>query len=78
MGHIVSGQGVAMDVSKVQAILDWPMPSSVRALRGFLGLAGYYRRFIKEFGAIAAPLTALLKKETFHWSAVADDVFKAL
>ena len=66
MGHVVSGQGVAVDVSKVQAIMEWPTPTSVRALRGFLGLVGYYRRFIKEFGAIAASLTALLKKEAFH------------
>jgi hypothetical protein len=55
LSHVVSGEGVAMDVSKVQAITDWPHPRSIRALRGFLGLAGYYRRFIKEFGTIAAP-----------------------
>lgn len=61
LGHMVSGQGVAMDTSKVQAIMDWPTPSSVRALRRILGLAGYYRRFIKEFGSITAPLTGLLK-----------------
>lgn len=78
LGHVVSGQGVAMDVSKVQAILEWPTLTSVRALCGFLALAGYYRRFIKEFGAIAAPLTALLKKDAFHWSPAADDAFKVL
>ena len=50
----------------------------MRALRGFLGLAGYYRRFIKDFGSIAAPLTALLKKEAFHWSPAADEAFRAL
>jgi len=78
LGHVVSGQGVAMDTSKVQAILDWPTPSSVCALRGFLGLAGYYRRFIKEFGSIAAPLTHLLKKDAFQWSPTAESAFKAL
>ena len=66
LGHVVSGECVAMDTSKVQAILDWPMPASVRALRGFLGLVGYYWRFIKDFSSIAAPLTALLKKDAFR------------
>ena len=78
LGHVVSGQGVAMDTSEVQAILDWPTPSSVCALRGFLGLAGYYYRFIKEFGSIAAPLTHLLKKDAFQWSPTAESAFKAL
>jgi hypothetical protein len=68
LGHVVSGNGVAMDVSKVQAVTEWPRPRSVRALRGFLGLAGYYRRFIKEFRTIAAPLTSLLKRDAFQWS----------
>jgi len=75
--HVISEKGVAMDTSKVQAILDWPLPSSVRALRGFLGLAGYYRRFIRDFGSIAAPLTALLK-EAFQWSSAAEVAFKEL
>lgn len=78
LGHVISEKGVAMDTSKVQAILDWPLPSSVRALRGFLGLAGYYRRFIRDFGSIAAPLTALLKKEAFQWSSAAEVAFKEL
>jgi hypothetical protein len=51
-----------MDPAKVQ---DWPVPWSARAVRGFLGLAGYYRKFVKEFGSVAAPLTALLRKEGF-------------
>jgi len=63
-----------MDKQKVQAVLDWPVPKSAWAVYGFLGLAGYYRRFIRDFGIITAPLTALLKKEGFRWN---DDVERA-
>jgi transposase InsO family protein len=78
LGHVISADGVAMDKLKVQAVLDWPVPKSARAVRGFLGLAGYYRRFIRNFGVIAAPLTALLKKEGFRWSEDAARAFRAL
>jgi hypothetical protein len=78
LGHVISEEGVAMDQQKVQAVLDWPLPRSARAVRGFLGLAGYYRRFIKDFGKIAAPLNAMLKKEGFRWSGDAERVFRAL
>jgi hypothetical protein len=68
LGHIVFVAGVAMDPAKVQAVWDWPRPRSARAIRGFLGLAGYYRKFMHNYGTIAAPLTALLKKDGFSWS----------
>jgi hypothetical protein len=74
LGHVVSASGVAMDTGKVQAVLDWPIPRSVRTLRGFLGLAGYYRKFIPNFGSIATPLTQLLK-EGFSWSPEAEAAF---
>jgi hypothetical protein len=77
LGHIISTSGVAMDPAKVQAVADWPVPPSTRAVRGFLGFAGYYRKFVKEFSSIAAPLTALLREEGFSWSAEAEAAFTA-
>src|SRR6185312_5890570 len=63
LGHIISTDGVAMDPAKVQEVRDWPRPRSARAVRGFLGLAGYYRKFVRDYGTLAAPLMALLRKE---------------
>lgn len=79
LGHIISGAGVATDPDKVTAVSSWPSPSNVRDLRGFLGLAGYYRKFVRNFGLIAKPLTELLRKNTiFHWTSVHEDSFQAL
>jgi hypothetical protein len=65
LGHVISADGVVMDTNNVEAVSSLPQPRSARGLRGFLGLAGYYRRFIKGFGAIVAPLTQLLWRDTF-------------
>jgi hypothetical protein len=78
LGHIISATDVAMDPAKVQAIFDWPRPRSARAVRGFLGLAGYYRKFVHNYGTIAVPLTALLKKDGFLWTPDAEAAFTAL
>jgi hypothetical protein len=80
LGHKITQEGLKMDDHKVKVILDWEPPKSVPALRSFLGLASYYRKFIKNFAKIAAPLTNLLKKSvvTFEWEETCNKAFEAL
>ena len=66
LGHKVSHDGVKVDLNKIKAIMEWPIPKTTKKLRGFLGLTGYCRRFVKNYGHIAAPLTPLLKNDSFH------------
>ena len=69
LGYVITKDGITMDAGKVKAITDWPQLKNVRDVRSFLGLAGYYRRFVEGFSKIASPLTELLKKEMpFVWS----------
>jgi hypothetical protein len=67
-----------MDADKVAAVTAWPMPHSPRALWGFLGLTGYYQKFIRDFGSIASPLTRLLRRDAFAWDDEATAAFEAL
>lgn len=78
LGHFITKEGVSTDPSKVQAVANWPKPSTLKQLRGFLGLAGYYRRFVKDFGKIAKPLTDMLKKDNFQWTEESTVAFFAL
>jgi hypothetical protein len=79
LGHIISIEGTAVDPSKVQEVLDWKSPRSVTQIRSFLGLAGYYRRFIPNFSKIAKPITQLIEKEAkFKWSSQCKEVFLTL
>jgi hypothetical protein len=78
LGHVISTHDVAMDVNKVEAVRAWQQPRSVRAVRGFIGLTGYYRTFIRSYGELAGHLTQLLKCDAFCWSLAVAAAFKAL
>nr|GFC94218.1 putative reverse transcriptase domain-containing protein [Tanacetum cinerariifolium] len=79
LGHIVSAKGITMDPAKVEAITKWPRPTSVTEVRSFLGLAGYYRRFVEGFSRLALPLTKLMHKgEKFVWNEEREKSFEEL
>jgi hypothetical protein len=78
LGHLVGKDGIRVDPKKIEAMQDWPHPNTLKSLRGFLGLTGYYRKFVKNYGNIAAPLTALLKKNSFTWNPTTAQAFQTL
>ncbi|KAA3477030.1 Retrovirus-related Pol polyprotein from transposon 297 family [Gossypium australe] len=79
LGHVISSGLVTMDTSKVDGVLCWPTPKTVRELRGFLGLSGYYRQFIRHYVILARPLTDLLKKDIlWNWIEAANSAFNML
>lgn len=78
LGHLIYGQGVKANSKKLQSMKNWRLPNSIKALKAFLGLIGYYRRFIKGYGVIVGPLTRMLKKDQFQLSEESKQVFHKL
>jgi hypothetical protein len=79
LGQTISQAGIAVDLDKVQEVMNWKPPTTVRQIQSFLGLAGYYRRFIPDFSRIAKPMTELLKKGAkFDWGQKCEDAFHSL
>src|SRR5699024_9545971 len=77
LGHIITANGVKPNPEKIRAIVDYPTPTNTKAIKQFLGLLGYYRKFIKDFAAIAKPLTNLLKKDVnFIWNVEQQNAFQ--
>ena len=79
LGHVLSAEGVVVDPSKVKDVLDWKLPTTVHQVQSFLGLAGYYRRFILDFSKISKSITELLKNQVkFVWSSDCEEAFQTL
>jgi len=76
LGYVVSVQGIHMDESKVKAIHEWPVPTSIQQVRSFHGLASFYRRFVRDFSTIVAPMIEVLKATRFEWTEQAQKAFE--
>ena len=76
LGHVFSASGVSVDPEKVEAVTSWERLKLVFEIRSFLGLAGYYRRFIEDFSRLTAPMTRLTQKEVkFKWNDLCEEAF---
>ncbi|CAL9026375.1 unnamed protein product [Prunus brigantina] len=79
LGHVISKEGIAVDPAKVEAVLNWRQQKNVHEIRSFLGLAGYYRKFIKDFSQISNPMTKLTQKGVkFIWNDKCEEAFQEL
>jgi hypothetical protein len=78
LGHIVSHEGVKADLNKINAMMNWTIPKTLKNLRGFLGLTGYCCKFVWNYGRIETPLTTLTKKDAFSWTLEATQDFEQL
>ena len=79
MGHVVTKEGISIDPEKIKAIEEWPVPKDMTNVWSFMGIMGYYRRFIEGFSRIANPITSLQKKgKKFEWNQKCEDSFKKL
>ena len=79
LGHVISGVGIFVDPTKIKTIVSWEKPKNVSEIRSFLGLAGYYRRFVEHFSLIAVPLTRLTRKGVkYEWSEDCEQSFQNL
>ena len=76
LGHVISKEGVQVDPKKVEAVSNWPRPTNVTEIRSFLGMTGYYKRFVKDFFRISTPLTRLIRKQVkFEWDGTCEQSF---
>jgi hypothetical protein len=75
LGHLVGKTGVMVDPKNIESMQHWPHSKTLKILRGFLGLTSYYRKFVKNYGKIVAPLTTLLKNNSFTWTPVVAQTF---
>jgi hypothetical protein len=78
LGHIVSHEGVKVDPNKIKAMMDWMILKTLKNLRGFLGLIGYYHKFVRHYGRIESPLTTLTKRDAFSCTVEATKAFEQL
>jgi hypothetical protein len=77
LGHVLSAGGISVDPKKIKSIMDWETPTTQTEVRGFLELAGYYRKFVEGFSSIARPMTQLLKKDKkFEWTPKCEESFQ--